>query len=167
MSFIIRQIARGDAEALVLFYNALSEASKRTFHPLDTTATVKQGRDIIEDNAPEMAKKYDLVALDGERIVGWSFLWSIESGIPTLGLGVADACHSRGVGRALMDRILFDARQRGIKQITLTVVEDNERALRMYGRRGFVRHEAFTGEDGLPYYRMSVHLARVVDRPEG
>lgn len=148
----IRTIAAEDAEALAAFYNGLSEASKRTFHPLGDTTTPEACEAIIADNAE--AKKLDLVVVLGGRIIGWSFLWSLQAEAPTFGLGVADECHGQGLGSRLMDAVLEQAGSRNIPRIALTVVQDNDRARAMYERRGFVRTEGFTGEDGLPYYYM-------------
>ena len=54
-----------------------------------------------------------------------------------------------------MDRALECALEREIRTVTLTVVQDNDKARKMYERRGFVKQEAFIGEDGLPYFSMS------------
>lgn len=124
------------------------------------TTTRDACNNIIRDNSPEAGKKLDLLAWDGDRIVGWGFLWGMESEAPTFGLGVADDHQGQGVGRMLMDEVLRLAAQRGISRVTLTVVQDNLIAQKMYERRGFVRQEAFVGEDGLPYYRMVADLIR-------
>ncbi|MCX5757244.1 MAG: GNAT family N-acetyltransferase [Candidatus Hydrogenedentes bacterium] len=154
----IRPIRPGDAQALAAFYNGLAEASKRTFHPLGDTTTVEACDTVIAENAPGAGKKYDAVALADGRIVGWSFLWSLQSGSPTFGLGVADGCQGQRLGSRLMDHILGEAARRGISKISLTVVQDNDRARSMYERRGFVRQEAFVGEDGLSYYYMTAEF---------
>lgn len=151
----IRAIGQDDASRLADFYNGLATESKRTFHPLGDTASLPACEAIIAENMPETGKKCDMVAIDGDRVVGWSFLWNLQAEIPTFGLGVADTYQGRRVGSRLMDAILAEAARRAIRGISLTVVQDNERARAMYERRGFVRQEAFVGEDGLPYYYMT------------
>ena len=155
MDFSIRKILDTDAEALADFYNGLSEASKRTFRPLGVTTTAEACAKIIGENAPGIEKKLDLVAVADNAIAGWGFLWNLGADSPTFGLGVADAYQGQGLGRALTDEVLRLAIERGIRRITLTVVQDNDKARLMYERRGFVRQEAFVGEDGLPYYYMT------------
>lgn len=155
---IIRPIADGDADALEAVYNALGTASKRTFHPLGDSTTVAVCEGIIAENAPNIGKKFDVVAVSGGRIVGWSFLWNLPSDKPAFGLGVTDEWQGRGLGSRLMDHVLAEAVRRGIPKISLTVVQDNDRARSMYERRGFVLQEAFTGDDGLPYYYMTAEL---------
>ena len=160
MIIAIRQIQPDDAVPLADFYNALSEPSKRTFRPLGLSTTADVCGTIIEENAPAIARKLDLVACREDRIVGWVFLWGLQSEAPTFGLSVADDCQGQGLGSALMDRAIECALERGIHSVTLTVVQDNDKARGMYERRGFVKQEAFIGEDGLPYFSMS---ARVID----
>lgn len=154
-----RPLIPGDAAALRDFYNGLSEASRRTFRPLGPAATLQACHGIIRDNLSGPRRKFDLVAVDQDRIVGWGFLWGLRSKAPAFGLGVADAYHGRRIGSVLMDRVLRAAAAMGLRTITLTVVEDNVLARRMYEHRGFVAQDHFVGEDGLPYVRMARNLA--------
>jgi len=150
----IRQIQTGDAVALAAFYNNLSAPSKRLFKPCGLTVTVERCRRIVRENQPEIGKKYDAVALLEKHIIGWSFLWSLQSGSPTFGLAVADAFQNRRVGGMLMDYVLAAAEARDIHTITLTVVRGNKPALRLYERKGFQRRDTFVGTDGLDYIYM-------------
>ncbi len=172
---VIRRLAPGDAEALVAFYNGLSEASKRTFRPLDVMTSVETCAGIVRANTTAVPTKYDLVAIDGALIVGWSFLWDLVPApidaqphggreapaefAPTFGLAVADAYQGQGLGSALISRVMAWARGGAIPIVILTVVQDNVVARRLYERAGFVRTGEFVGEDGLPYYRMRARLA--------
>jgi ribosomal protein S18 acetylase RimI-like enzyme len=171
---LLRRLAPGDAEALVAFYNGLNEDSKRTFCPLGTATTVETCADVVTDNSGVGGAKYDLVAVCGAEIVGWSFLWGLAPTYdaggpgdgadpngnrgPTFGLAVADAFQGRGLGKALMSQVMAWARTEAIPQVLLTVVQDNVIAWRLYEKMGFVRYGAFIGEDGLPYYRMRANL---------
>ena len=164
MDIWIRQIRPDDAAALADFYNGLSAASIRTFRPIGTKATLEACTQIIEHNSPEIANRFDLVACDGPKIVGWGFLCDLHTDKPTLGLGVADECQGQRLGRALMDAVLAYAVQQGIPEVGLTVVCDNEKAQQMYERRGFVKTDRFIGDDGLSYYRMAADLSACSDR---
>ena len=53
-------------------------------------------------------------------------------------MGVVAAHRERGIGSALMQATLDDARARGLTRIELTVRIDNERAKRLYEKFGFV-----------------------------
>jgi len=114
---------------------------------------------IVQENRPEIDRKFDLVAVRGTQIVGWSFLWNLESEKPTFGLGIADEVQGKGLGSALMDGVMKAARERGLRKVFLTVVKDNEVAWKMYEKRGFVRDsEYYNAKDGLPYFRMAADL---------
>lgn len=154
----IRRLMTGDAESLAAFYNGLSMASRRTFRPLGEKTAVDRCEEVVCGNQPEIDEKFDLVAVHENVIIGWSFIWKLDSDEPVFGLGVADACHGQGIGSALMDRVMEEARRRNLPRVLLTVVQDNEVAWRMYEKRGFVRYGEFVGEDGLPYFRMAVTL---------
>ena len=149
----IRRLAPGDAPALVAFYNRLSAPSKRTFRPLGPVTVPEKCAAIIRDNSA--GTKFDLVAVDDRAIVGWSFLWNRDTDEPTFGLAVADAFHGQGLGTALITHIMDVARKVGLSTIYLTVVTDNAVAQHIYKKQGFVKYAEFTGDDGLPYFRMA------------
>ena len=156
----IRRLRPDDAPALYDFYERLSPSSKRTFAPFGQHPALAQYENVVHDNDAAVDAKFDLVAVEENsgRIAGWGFVWDLSSDQPIFGLGVADEYHGQGVGRDLMDGVLDAMRQRGLRKLYLTVVTDNARAWQMYTRRGFVRYDEFTGEDGLPYYRMAAEL---------
>jgi len=160
-SLIIRRVAPGDAPALARFYVGLGHEAQRAFRPMGGAADLAACESVVRDNAPGRDIKHDLVAVNDSAIVGWCFLWSVRADTPTLGLAVADAWRGRGLGSRLADRILDVARRRGKLHVQLTVVQDNERAWRLYERWGFVRSMEFVGSDGLPYYRMEALLSEV------
>ena len=147
-----------DAGALVDFYNGLSAASKRTFRPLGATTTLEVCEGIVRDNSPGMDRRLDLVALHETRIVGWAFLQNLQSDKPTFGLGIADDHQGRGLGGALMDRVMNAARERAVEKVSLIVVKDNAVAWKMYEKRGFHRSGEYVEDDGLTYFRMTAGL---------
>ena len=155
---IIRRIKPGDGNPLVEFYNGLSESSKRTFRPIDYKTTLDVCENIIKDNSPEIDQKFDMVAVHETRIIGWGFLWNLQSGEPTFGLGVADDFQRKGLGSKLIDSVMNTARERGLKKVFLTVVQYNQVAWKLYEKRGFVKYGEFVGGDGLDYFRMVAEL---------
>ncbi len=52
-------------------------------------------------------------------------------------IGVCRRWQGRGVGRALLEDLLAEARRRGAYQMLLEVAVDNQRAQRLYARYGF------------------------------
>jgi len=77
--------------------------------------------------------------------VAWYRFWTredhsygfVDESIPELGIGVHHPYRGRGIGKALLVRLLEHARQQGIGAVSLSVERDNP-ALRLYSRLGFV-----------------------------
>ena len=154
--FTIRRLQPGEAEALAGFYNGLSREAIRTFRPLGISTTVDVCAKIAFANGAGVETRFDLIALSGARIVGWSFLWDLDTEKPSFGLATADDQRRKGLGRELMDRVMAVARERGLARVFLTVVKDNDAAWRMYERRGFAKQGEFVEKgDGLTYLRMT------------
>lgn len=158
----IRRITPGDAPALVAFYNQLSAPSKRTFRPLGPVTILEKCEAIIQDNADDVGTKFDLVAIHNGRIAGWGFLWNLDTDEPVFGLAVADAFHGQGLGTALITRVMGGARAMGLPTVYLTVVTDNAVAQHVYEKQGFVKYGEFTGDDGLPYFKMMINVCQTV-----
>jgi len=55
------------------------------------------------------------------------------------GLGVVASARRAGIGQALMDAVLDEARTRGVEEVRLEVIRENERAIPLYARLGFER----------------------------
>lgn len=158
---IFRRLELGDAEQLAHFYNRLSQASKRTFSPLGPITLPQKCTEIAADNAitgDRTSTKYDLIALYSNVIIGWSFIWDLDSNAPTFGLAVSDIWHNMGIGTILMSKVMHWARKNNLPEVHLTVVQDNKVAWTLYQKQGFERTGTFTGDDGLPYYRMVASL---------
>jgi GNAT superfamily N-acetyltransferase len=137
----IRRLAPGDEGALVAFYNQLSTASKRTFRPIGPVALPEVCAGIVAGNALDVGTKFDLVAVNDGRIIGWSFLWNLDTNEPMFGLAVADAYHGQGLGTALMLHVMQAAREMELPNVYLTVVTDNTMAWRLYEKQGFVTYD--------------------------
>ena len=81
------------------------------------------------------------IALLDDLCVGWCDI--VEKPRDTLkhsgvlGTGVAATHRERGIGSALMERTLSDAREKGFTRVELTVRVDNRRARGLYERFGF------------------------------
>jgi RimJ/RimL family protein N-acetyltransferase len=94
----------------------------------------------------EMIREGDgltLVAEAGDEVVG-NVLVSLDRNvvsehIGTLSICVADDWREVGVGSALVRAAIDWARDRGLVKLALGVFPDNERAIAVYERAGFVR----------------------------
>ena len=85
------------------------------------------------------------VALDGQRVVGWCDIfpgWAhAVRHRGTLGMGVRAEYRDQGIGKRLLAACIAKAGAKGITRIELEARADNERAIKLYERFGFV-HEA-------------------------
>lgn len=83
------------------------------------------------------------VALIEAKVVGWSDVLPIDR--PTmahggvLGVGVLLEHRGKGIGSALIRAAIDSAKAAGLTRIELTVRENNDRAIALYERLGFVR----------------------------
>ncbi len=74
---------------------------------------------------------------DGGRAVGFILTWHVADEIHVLNIAVRRDCRRRGVGRALMQDLLTDARRRKMACIFLEVRQSNEPAIALYRSHGF------------------------------
>jgi GNAT superfamily N-acetyltransferase len=159
VSTVVRPLVISDADQLAAFYNGLSAATIRTFRPLGDKTSQDVCLRLSNENEARPRTRYDLLAWSGEAIVGWVFLSSLNSAEPQLGVVVADAVQGRGLGNALLVRLLGWARAIGIGRVYLIVVKDNRRAIDLYQRHGFVIYgDEFDEVDQLPYFHMVADL---------
>lgn len=87
---------------------------------------------------PLGAAWYRLLAADDP---GYGF---VSPEVPELGIAVIPAQRGRGLGRSLLQRLVQVARTEGRPALSLSVAEDNLRAIRLYERLGF-RQVQFDG----------------------
>ena len=129
-----RPLTDGDGPALQQFNTALSEASRNLFLPHaydDATLGC-----IITRS--ENDTDYAIVGHDEDTLVAYAFLWDIHDPVPVLGIGIADAFQSRGLGEALMGHLIEVATKNGRDGIELTTVPENKRAFALYQKMGFL-----------------------------
>jgi ribosomal protein S18 acetylase RimI-like enzyme len=91
---------------------------------------------VIRNNEPQF------VAVSGDAVIGWCDVLLKprpalrHSGV--LGVGVLSSCRGQGIGKALLGTTLNAAKDRGLTRIELFVRTDNDRAIKLYERFGFV-----------------------------
>lgn len=96
------------------------------------------------------------LAMEGEKMLGFvTFMpyhpyYQIENCFYLDSLHVEPECQGQGIGTALIERVLAEARKEGFPQMGICVVRGNETALNLYLKMGAehmaVREETFTGE---------------------
>jgi ribosomal-protein-alanine N-acetyltransferase len=82
----------------------------------------------------ETATRHYVVALDGDRPVGYAGAAVLDDEAHVLTIGVTGRAQGRGVGTALLRDLLAAA---GDRRVLLDVRADNDPAQRLYRRHGF------------------------------
>lgn len=129
----VRRLTKADAKALQTFNADLSDESRRKFLPHkydDETVEKALAR-------AEAGDDFTLGVFDGDRIVGYFFLWYARQRVPLLGIGLLDECHRRGLGQQMMGVLIEEAKRTGREGIELTTMMDNDAAFALYEKVGF------------------------------
>ena len=118
-----------------------------TMDDITAVAVLEQALFGVEAWSPELlagemaadpGSRYYLVADDAGVITGYGGLLAQAGGqADVLTLAVAEDRWGQGIGGALLDGLLAEADRRGCTEIFLEVRVDNDRAQRLYRRRGF------------------------------
>jgi len=151
----LRRVKAGDADRLAAFYNSRSQQSVRHFKPLGEQAALQKFVELIAANSDDAAAQLDVVAVHDADIVGWAFAWKILTDQPKFGIVVGDQFQGQRIGDRLMAAVISAVSGLGLKQLFLTVVTDNARAIRLYQKFGFQQSRKFVSrEDRQAYYEM-------------
>jgi putative acetyltransferase len=145
-SFDIRPATPGDAASFLELWRTVV-AEGRYVRTEDVTASVRYYRRRFR--RPWTVDETELIAADGDQVIG-HLNASREEGpqtrhVASLGMFVAPDRRGQGVGTALMEECLRWARAMGVEKLALSVYPDNDRALALYRKFGFVEEGRLTG----------------------
>lgn len=138
---IIRQAEPNDARALIgLIKHVGKETNYLTFGPEGIDLTVAQEMDLIQTFAVSEKNLMLVVEVD-DQIIGMGNLATFgsqkQAHVAEIGLSLIQEYWGYGIGRLLMEDLLDFAREVDLKVITLEVVKDNQRAVKLYERFDF------------------------------
>ncbi|NUR75587.1 MAG: GNAT family N-acetyltransferase [Thermoleophilia bacterium] len=127
--FEVRPARDVDRRPLALLFAAVAEERDgiATEPPID-----------LESRAASWTLDGTTVAASGAEIVGSVHLDSSPHGFGEIGMAVAREWRGRGVGSALLEAAIEDARARGLHKVILSVFAHNAAALALYRKYGFV-----------------------------
>jgi phosphinothricin acetyltransferase len=158
----IRRAEPGDARAIAEIYN---EAIQNTTATFDTEPKTEQDRlawlQSHDDRHPVLVAERD------GQIVGWASLskWSDRpayAGTAESSFYVAVQFRGLGIGRALKERLIEEARKLGLHTILARVAEGNAASLHLNKALGFVP-VGIMREVGLKFgRRLDVHLLQLM-----
>lgn len=148
MSLIIEKVRPEDAAALLEYLRAVGgESDNLTFGAEGLPATVEEEADFLRREG-ENPKNLMLVAWEDGRMVGNAHLGALArrmSHRASLGITVRKAAWGRGIGSAIMERLIAHAREQGVEIIELEVRSDNTPAIRLYEKFGFQKIGHYPG----------------------
>lgn len=98
---------------------------------------------------------YTITAIKDSRVVGYAVGWFVADELHIGNVAVERSSQRKGIGRALLERMLAEAEVRNTAYATLEVRVSNVRAIDLYRRHGFrgvamrKRYYSDNGEDAL------------------
>lgn len=79
-----------------------------------------------------------LVALVGDKVVGYGGMWVVLDEAHITNIGVHPLYRRQGIGQGLLRGLLLEAIKKAVKSLTLEVRESNKAAQALYGQHGFL-----------------------------
>jgi [ribosomal protein S18]-alanine N-acetyltransferase len=138
---VIRQITKGDGPILGDFFAALTADtdSVRFFHPHPFTQEF--AAELCEGLATRKDRYY--VACFQGAVIAYMMLrgWDEGYSVPSFGVCTHPALRDVGLGQALLARAVAECQAVGAPKLRLTVFKNNERAVHVYAKFGFVFQE--------------------------
>ena len=148
MSFSVERARPEDAAALVEYLRAVGgESDNLTFGAEGLPVTAEEEAGFIRKNL-ENPRNLMLLAKEEGRIIGDGHIEAFSRRLSHragLGITVRKAAWGRGVGTAIMERLIAHAWEQDIEIIELQVRSDNARAIRLYEKFGFVKIGHYPG----------------------
>ncbi len=129
----LRAMTAGDADAVLAIYQAALDGGDASF---ETTAPDWPAFDA--GRLPE----HRWVAADGDRVLGWVAVTPVSprpvyAGVVEHSVYVDAAARGRGVGRALLERLIASTEAAGIWTIQSGVFPENRASIALHERTGF------------------------------
>ena len=128
----IRPFAAGDFELVREFFDSMGVETVYYFNRKDINRNFANK---FFDGTAENTR-YFLAECDG-KMVGYVFLWDMDTGVPWLGIAVRDDFKGRHLGRRLIRHAQECAVAEGKGGILLSTHQNNMRGQMLYERMGF------------------------------
>lgn len=132
---MIRLFQPEDRAMVEAFFDQMGGETRSFF---DVNGGNRRGALSFFDEAPNPAVRRWAAVEDG-KMLGYVFLWALDTMTPWLGIAVAEECKGRHLGRHLLAHAEQYARSLGKGGIFLTTHIANLRGQGLYGRCGYQR----------------------------
>ena len=164
---LLRSPEAADAQAMLDYMRVTSgETHFMARYPEECQATVEQETGFIEALTGHPQNFMIVAILDGDLVGGCSVM-AYNGHIKTrhrgsLGISIKQKVCDSGLGTAMIDAALRQAKENGFAQVELGVFEDNPRARHLYEKLGFQEQgrtlRAFRLKDGT--YRDEIQMVK-------
>lgn len=148
MSYVIQKAKPEDAAALIEYLKIIGgETDNLTFGAEGLPVTVEEERAFLEKENAD-GRSVMLLVRENGKILADGHIQAMTRRIShraSLGITVLKEAWGRGIGTALMERLIAHAKENGIEIIELQVRCDNTRAIRLYEKFGFVKIGHYPG----------------------
>lgn len=143
---IVRSPEMGDLEELLTMSNELIKEDTFMHLPGEAVkkgATEKWLKEAIKNSI--IGNEIFLFAFSGEKLIGTCGIKKSEyknrqPHLGTLGISIRKDFRDKGIGVKLIEIILKEAKQRGLKLVKLGVYANNERGIHVYEKLGFKKY---------------------------
>jgi len=144
----LRRALPGDASAIAnILFGAFGDVNSRHGFPSDfPEVAVAMGFTDLAFNVPFVS---GWAAMEGDRIVGSSFVWDLGA-VHGIGPISVDPASQGGVGRTLMEAMLEHTRAKQPMGVRLVQAGFNMRSLSLYAKLGFEVRESLVTFQGRP-----------------
>ena len=163
---IIRDAKKEDAKQLVELIYEVEQSGLMLFEPFERPKNVNGMEKRIEIGAKEENSNFFLAELDN-KLVGYLFALGGQSNrvkhSAYLVVGVSSEARGLGVGSRMFEALHVWAKRTQLKRLELTVMKQNEVAIKLYKKSGFEiegtkKHSLFVDGEFVDEYYMAKYL---------
>jgi RimJ/RimL family protein N-acetyltransferase len=127
---VIRRFEPGDKKKVMDFFDQMGDETRTFFTQWNRNTAMS----FFDGDQPD---KVFFLAEENNVMVGYTFLWETNRGIPWLGIAVHEAYKGKGLGKRLIQTCIDWALKNGKGGIILSAHPANIRAHALYERMGF------------------------------
>ena len=138
---------RIDLEGIWALYSSLSDESKKSLPPFDRELIERWSENLHQYTFPPILATV-MTSMNGERIIGRAVLTHNDR--PSVrhraefGIAVHDDYQNQGIGTELTKFMLDIAERHGLVKVTLEVFSENNKAIHVYEKCGFIKEGLLT-----------------------
>ena len=129
---LIREFQESDISMIEEFFDQMGTETIRFFNTNDVNR--KFALKFINEKNKSIIR---WLAEENNVMVGYVFLWDIDTTLPWLGIAVRDEYKGKGLGKKLIDHAHEWAERNGKGGIILITAKDNQRGQKLYESMGY------------------------------